>query len=222
MPATILIAEDDPRQAEIVRRYLRSAGYDPVVVGDGRAAIDTVRRNPPDLLVLDLMLPRVDGRDVCRVLRVDHDLPILMLTARSSADDRVAGLELGADDYLTKPYDPRELVARVRALLRRSTPRPPSDDVLRVGGLAVDRGGHTVSLDGADVPCTRGEFTVLAAMAAEPGRVFTRRQLLDRLSTLDRNATDRGIDMHVMNLRRKIGPAYLRTVHGVGYKLVAG
>jgi DNA-binding response OmpR family regulator len=225
--ARILIAEDDPRQAEIVRRYLQAAGFDSAVVGDGRAAIDAVRRRAPDLLVLDLMLPEIDGRDVCRVLRVDFDLPILMLTARASADDRVLGLELGADDYLTKPYDPRELVARVRSLLRRA-PRPQAgEDVLRVGALTVDPAGHAVRMDGADVPCTRGEFAVLAAMAAEPGRVFTRRQLAERISGLDRNATDRGIDMHMMNLRRKIEtnprrPAYLLTVHGIGYKLASG
>jgi DNA-binding response OmpR family regulator len=225
--ARILIAEDDPRQAEIVRRYLEAAGWDPEVVGDGRAAITAIRRRVPDLLVLDLLMPEIDGRDVCRVLRVDHDLPILMLTARSSADDRVLGLEVGADDYLTKPYDPRELVARVRALLRRATRRPAAETGLRVGALTVDPAGHTVRLDGAEVPCTRGEFAVLAALAAEPGRVFSRRQLAERISGLDRNATDRGIDMHVVNLRRKLErdprrPAYLLTVHGIGYKLTDG
>ena len=227
MPARILIAEDDPRQAEIVRRYLQAAGWDPVVVGDGRAAITAIRRRVPDLLVLDVLMPEIDGRDVCRVLRVDYDLPILMLTARSSADDRVLGLELGADDYLTKPYDPRELVARVRALLRRATPRPEAETLLRVGALTVDPAGHTVRIDGTDVPCTRGEFALLAVLAAEPGRVYTRRQLAERLSGLDRTATDRGIDMHVVNLRRKLErdprtPAYLLTVHGVGYKLTDG
>jgi DNA-binding response OmpR family regulator len=227
--ARILIAEDDPRQAEIIRRYLQAAGWDPVVVGDGRAAITAIRRRVPDLLVLDVLMPEIDGRDVCRVLRVDHDLPILMLTARSSTDDRVLGLELGADDYLTKPYDPRELVARVRALLRRAAQRPPAtaDTTLRVGALTVDPAGHVVRIDERDVSCTRGEFAVLAALAAEPGRVFTRRQLVDRISGLDRNATDRGIDMHVVNLRRKLecdprNPAYLLTVHGVGYKLTDG
>ncbi|MCO8274098.1 response regulator transcription factor [Actinoplanes sp. TRM 88003] len=227
MPATILIAEDDPRQAEIIRRYLQAAGWSPVVVADGRAAITAVRQRAPDLLVLDVQMPEIDGRDVCRVLRVDHDLPILMLTARTSADDRVLGFDLGADDYLTKPYDPRELVARVRALLRRATPRPAAGDGLRVGALTVDPAGHTVHRDRTEVPCTRGEFALLAALAAEPGRVFTRRQLADRISGLDRNATDRGIDMHVVNLRRKLEddprrPAYLLTVHGVGYKLVDG
>jgi len=227
VPARILIAEDDPRQAEIVRRYLQAAGWDPVVVGDGRAAITAIRRRVPDLLVLDVLMPEIDGRDVCRVLRVDYDLPILMLTARSSADDRVLGLELGADDYLTKPYDPRELVARVRALLRRATPRPEAETLLRVGALTVDPAGHTVRIDGTDVPCTRGEFALLAVLAAEPGRVYTRRQLAERLSGLDRTATDRGIDMHVVNLRRKLErdprtPAYLLTVHGVGYKLTDG
>jgi DNA-binding response OmpR family regulator len=225
--ARILIAEDDPRQAEIVRRYLQAAGWDPVVVGDGRAAITAIRRRVPDLLVLDVLMPEIDGRDVCRVLRVDYDLPILMLTARSSADDRVLGLELGADDYLTKPYDPRELVARVRALLRRAAPRPEAETLLRVGALTVDPAGHTVRIDGSDVPCTRGEFALLAVLAAEPGRVHTRRQLAERLSGLDRTATDRGIDMHVVNLRRKLErdprtPAYLLTVHGVGYKLTDG
>jgi DNA-binding response OmpR family regulator len=222
-----LIAEDDPRQAEIVRRYLEAAGWDPVVVGDGRAVITAVRQRVPDLLVLDLLMPEIDGRDVCRVLRVDHDLPILVLTALSSADDRVHGLEVGADDYLTKPYDPRELVARVRALLRRASRRPAAETGLTLGPLTVDTTGHTVTLGGAEVPCTRGEFAVLAALAAEPGRVFTRRQLVERISGLDRNATDRGIDMHVVNLRRKLErdprrPAYLLTVHGVGYKLIDG
>jgi DNA-binding response OmpR family regulator len=222
-----LIAEDDPRQAEIVRRYLEAAGWDPVVVGDGRAVIAAVRQRVPDLLVLDLLMPEIDGRDVCRVLRVDHDLPILVLTALSSTDDRVHGLEVGADDYLTKPYDPRELVARVRALLRRASRRPVAEAGLTLGPLTVDPTGHTVTLDGAEVPCTRGEFAVLAAMAAEPGRVFSRRQLVERISGLDRNATDRGIDMHVVNLRRKLErdprrPAYLLTVHGIGYKLIDG
>ncbi|WBB71912.1 response regulator transcription factor [Micromonospora sp. WMMD1128] len=227
MLARILIAEDDPRQAEIVRRYLQAAGWDPVVVADGRAAIAAVRRRVPDLVVLDVMMPEIDGRDVCRVLRVEYDVPILMLTARSGADDRVLGLEVGADDYLTKPYDPRELVARVRALLRRAARRPPREAGLRVGALTVDTAGHTVRMDDVDVPCTRRELAVLAVLAAEPGRVFTRPQLVERINGLDRNATDRGVDMHVMNLRRKLErdprrPAYLLTVHGVGYKLVDG
>lgn len=227
VPARILIAEDDPRQSEIVRRYLQAAGWDPVVVDDGRAAIAAVRKRVPDLLILDVMMPEVDGRDVCRVLRVDYDVPILMLTARSSADDRVLGLDVGADDYLTKPYDPRELVARVRAILRRAARRPAAKAGLRVGAITVDTAGHTVRLDDTKVPCTRGEFALLATLAAEPGRVFTRRQLVERISGLDRNATDRGIDMHVVNLRRKLErrprrPTYLLTVHGVGYKLVDG
>ncbi|SDS35661.1 response regulator transcription factor [Actinoplanes derwentensis] len=222
MPERILIAEDDPRQAEIVRRYLQAAGWDPVVVTDGRAAITAVRQRMPDLLVLDVLMPEIDGRDVCRVLRVDHDLPILMLTARSSADDRVQGLELGADDYLTKPYDPRELVARVRSLLRRAAARPPAETGLRVGALTVDTAGHTVKINDTTISCTRGEFAILAVLAAEPGRVFSRRQLVERISGLDRNATDRGIDMHVSNLRRKLDPGFLVTVHGVGYKLVDG
>ena len=228
MPIQILIAEDDPRQAEIVRRYLQSAGYDAVVVSDGRAAIDAVRRLSPDLLVLDLMLPAIDGLDVCRVLRVDHELPILVLTARSDQEDLLLGLDVGADDYLSKPYDPRELMARVRNLLRRALRTTVAPDrTLQVGALRVDPAGHTLHVAGQPVSCTRGEFALIATLAAAPDRVFTRRQLLDQIRHLDSGTTDRGIDMHISNLRRKIGddprrPVHLQTVHGVGYKLTAG
>jgi DNA-binding response OmpR family regulator len=165
---------------------------------------------------------------VCRVLRVDHDLPILVLTARSGQDDLLLGLDVGADDYLSKPYDPRELVARVRSLLRRA-PRTTAtgDRALRVGPLRVDPASHTVHVGGRPVACTRGEFALIATLAAAPDRVFTRRQLLEHIRHLDSGTTERGIDMHVSNLRRKIGddprrPAHLQTVHGVGYKLTDG
>ena len=228
MGAYVLVAEDDPKQAELVRRYLEHEGHAVAVVADGRAALDEVRRNPPDLLVLDVMMPRVDGLDVCRILRRDSELPVLMLTARSTEDDLLLGLDLGADDYLTKPYSPRELAARVRTLLRRTRPSArPADPVLRVGTLHVDPVRHEVRAAGRTVTCTPGEFQLLQVLAGEPGRVFTRDQLLRHLHGFDSYVTARTVDVHVMNLRRKIEPdpgrpVRLLTVYGVGYKLADG
>lgn len=225
MNARVLIAEDDPRQAQVLRLYLEREGYGTTVVHDGRAAVDAARRLRPDLLLLDVMMPGVDGLDVCRILRQESAVPILMLTARSSEDDLLLGLDLGADDYIGKPYSPRELMARVRTLLRRVERTARRDDVvLRVGDLMVDRARHEVRVDGRLVDCTAGEFTVLATMAAEPGRVFTRPQLLERTRGWDTAPTQRTIDMHIMNLRRKVErdprrPGRLLTVHGIGYKL---
>jgi len=226
--AYVLVAEDDPKQAELARRYLEHEGHAVVVVGDGRAALEEARRNPPDLLVLDLMMPKVDGLDVCRILRRESDLPVLMLTARAAEEDLLLGLDLGADDYLTKPYSPRELAARIRTLLRRTRqPARPADPVLRVGNLQVDPVRHEVRADGRPVTCTPGEFQLLEALVAEPGRAFTRDQLLRRLHGFDAYVTARTVDVHVMNLRRKIEPdpqhpVRLLTVYGVGYKLADG
>ena len=227
MAAHILVAEDDGKQAELIRRYLDHEGHTATLVRDGRAALDEARRRPPDLLVLDVMMPRVDGLDVCRILRRESDLPILMLTARSSEDDLLLGLDLGADDYLTKPYSPRELMARIRTLLRR-TQRSVADDrdqTLRVGPISVDPVRHEITRDGRLVDCTPGEFAILQALAAQPGRVFTRAQLLEQAHGFDRFTTDRTIDVHIMNLRKKIEPdprrpTFLLTVYGVGYKMV--
>jgi DNA-binding response OmpR family regulator len=228
MSAQILVAEDDVRQAQVLRMYLESEGHSTIVVHDGRAAIDAVRRLRPDLLLLDVMMPGVDGLDVCRILRQESAVPMLMLTARSGEDDLLLGLDLGADDYMTKPYSPRELMARVRTLLRRvERAAPAGEGVLRVGAITVDPVRHEVrDASGKLVTCTRGEFTVLATMAAEPGRVFTRKQLLDRTRGWDGAPTDRTVDMHVMNLRKKLEPdprrpIHLITVHGVGYKVTA-
>ncbi|WP_329125290.1 response regulator transcription factor [Streptomyces sp. NBC_01353] len=224
-----MVAEDDEKQAELVRRYLEREGHSVTVVGDGRAALDRVREREPDLLILDVMMPRTDGLDVVRVLRGEaRELPVLMLTARSTEDDLLLGLDLGADDYMTKPYSPRELMARVRTLLRRTgragTPAVDNGRVLSVGALRVDADRHEVTVDGTPVECTPGEFQVIAAMAAEPDRVFTRPRLLERLHGFDRYVSDRTVDMHIMNLRKKIEPeprtpARLLTVFGVGYKL---
>ena len=225
MCAHILVAEDDKRQAEIVRSYLAADRHDVTVTHDGRTALDEARRRRPDLLVLDVMMPGLDGLNVCRLLRQESSVPILMLTARSGEDDLLLGLDLGADDYLTKPYSPRELTARVRTLLRRfERAQRPTEAVLRVGPLAVDPARHEVDVDGRAVDCTPGEFAILAALAAQPDRVYSRSQLLECISRIERASTERAIDTHVLNLRRKIEanprrPALLVTVYGVGYKL---
>ncbi|MFF3393863.1 response regulator transcription factor [Streptomyces sp. NPDC002669] len=231
MCAHVIVAEDDEKQAELVRRYLEHEGHTVGVVGDGLAALAEVRHREPDLLVLDVMMPRADGLDVVRVLRAEHrEVPVLMLTARSTEDDLLLGLDLGADDYMTKPYSPRELMARVRTLLRRSrrgpagVAGPVADRVLRVGALAVDPDRHEVSVGDLAVECTPGEFRILAAMAAEPDRVFTRQRLLEELHGFDRYVSFRTVDVHIMNLRKKLEPAPRRpvrllTVFGVGYKL---
>ncbi|MFD7744459.1 response regulator transcription factor [Streptomyces sp. NPDC059698] len=225
-----MVAEDDGKQAELVRRYLEREGHTVRIVGDGRAALDAVRQREPDLLVLDVMMPRTDGLDVVRVLRAEgRELPVLMLTARSTEDDLLLGLDLGADDYMTKPYSPRELMARVRTLLRRArrspSPEPAAEDpVLRVGALVIDPERHEVSVEGGAVECTPGEFRILAALAAGPDRVFSRQRLLEELHGFDRYISARTVDVHVMNLRKKIEraprrPERLLTVFGVGYKL---
>ncbi|MEJ8635270.1 response regulator transcription factor [Streptomyces sp. NPDC006475] len=223
-----MVAEDDEKQAELVRRYLEREGHTVTLVRDGRAAVEEIRHRAPDLLVLDVMMPKTDGLDVLRILRAEtYELPVLMLTARSTEDDLLLGLDLGADDYMTKPYSPRELMARVRTLLRRTRPpaaREAAEPVLAVGTLVIDPHRHEVSVDGARVECTPGEFRILAAMAAEPGRVFTRQRLLEELHGYARYIGDRTVDVHIMNLRKKIEPAPRRparllTVFGVGYKL---
>jgi DNA-binding response OmpR family regulator len=222
----VLVAEDNEMQAEVVRRYLEQDGHSVVLVRDGRAAIDEVRRHPPDLVVLDVMMPVIDGHEVCRTLRRESDVLILMLTARSTEDDLLLGLEIGADDYLTKPYSPRELTARVRTLMRRAGRVPVANEevVLQAGDLVIDSGRREVRVAGVVVDCTPGEFAILTALAARPGRVLTRQQLLDHSSDIDRGATARTIDVHVRNLRKKIEddpsrPTRLLTVFGIGYKI---
>jgi DNA-binding response OmpR family regulator len=222
MPAQILIAEDDRKQAEILRRYLEREGHQTAVVHDGQAAIDEIRRRSLDLLLLDLMMPRRDGLDVCRVVRTERATPIVMLTARASEDDLLQGLDLGADDYITKPYSPRELMARVRAVLRRAA-RPPIEAVEQhhVGALTVDTARREVRVNAETIATTPAEFDILACLASSPGRPFTRQVLLQHASDL---GSGRTIDVHVLNLRRKIEPVptrprYLLTVYGVGYRL---
>ncbi|MDP9864791.1 DNA-binding response OmpR family regulator [Streptosporangium brasiliense] len=226
----MLVAEDDVKQAELVRRYLEREGHSVLVVHDGRAAIDEARGREPDLVVLDVMMPKADGLDVCRVIRAESDVPVLMLTARTTEDDLLIGLDLGADDYVTKPYSPRELMARVRTLLRRarrSRDTVDPEETLKVGDLLVDPARHLVSVAGSPVDCTPAEFRILETLAAQPERVFTRAQLLEEVHGFDRFITRRTIDVHMLNLRKKIEsdprrPTRILTVYGVGYKLTDG
>ncbi|MFI9433532.1 MULTISPECIES: response regulator transcription factor [Streptosporangium] len=230
MCAYVLVAEDDVKQAELVRRYLEREGHSVLVVHDGRAAIDEARGREPDLVVLDVMMPKADGLDVCRVIRAESDVPVLMLTARTTEDDLLIGLDLGADDYVTKPYSPRELMARVRTLLRRarrSRDTVDPEETLKVGDLLVDPARHLVSVAGSPVDCTPAEFRILETLAAQPERVFTRAQLLEEVHGFDRFITRRTIDVHMLNLRKKIEsdprrPTRILTVYGVGYKLTDG
>ena len=220
---TILIADDEPRIAEIAGDYLKRAGFGVVTARDGAEALARARDAHPDLIVLDLGLPKVDGLDVARQVRRDSDVPIIMLTARVEESDKLIGLELGADDYVTKPFSPRELVARIRAVMRRVEQRDRGGDTLRVGDLVLDVPKMKASLDGRTVDLTTTEFQLLAALARHPGRVFTRAQLLDAIRGVAVESFERAIDAHLNNLRRKIepdprNPRYVLTVYGIGYK----
>jgi DNA-binding response OmpR family regulator len=221
----ILVVEDDSRIAGLIRDYLERAGFAVLSAADGHAAVSTTRTERPDLVILDLGLPGLDGMDVTRTIRRESDVPIVMLTARTDEVDRVAGLELGADDYVPKPFSPRELVARVRAVLRRTEAATDRARILRAGELEIDLDRRRVLTGGRAVTgITPTEFDVLATLARQPGRVFTRGQILDAVHGISAEAYERTIDGHVKNLRRKLGerrgrPRLIETVHGVGYRL---
>jgi two-component system alkaline phosphatase synthesis response regulator PhoP len=222
MAQTVLVVDDEPRIATIAADYLRHAGYTVIVAGDGMQALELARSRRPDLVVLDLGLPRLDGLEVARRLRAETAVPIVMLTARVEESDRLLGLELGADDYVTKPFSPRELVARVKAVLRRTDQRG-ADGVLRLGDLTLDTSRLRVSRGEQAIDLTPTEFQLLAVLARHPGRVFTRAQLLDAVRGEAGESFDRAIDAHVKNIRRKLepdtrDPRYILTVYGVGYK----
>jgi DNA-binding response OmpR family regulator len=223
---TILVVDDDPRTIEIIRLRLENDGFAVLVATDGEEALEMARRECPDLIVLDVMLPRIDGLDICHILRVDgeSDVPIIMLTARAAEEDRLRGLETGADDYLTKPFSPRELSARVAAVLRRAAPadreRP---EIYRRGALTVDLPAVEARLDGELLPLTPTEFSLLATLIAEPERAFSRAHLLNRVFGYAYDGMERTIDVHVANLRKKLEPdparpCYVITVYGVGYR----
>jgi len=225
---TILVVEDEMKIAGLVRDYLEHAGFEVIVTGDGESAVASARGARPDLVVLDLGLPGRDGLDVTREIRRTSTVPIVMLTARGDETDRVAGLELGADDYVVKPFSPKELVARVRAVLRRTdTARAGGAEMVRVADVEVDVPRMRVTVAGRPVDLTATEFQLLMALIREPGRVFTRSQLLDAVHGVAFESYERAIDAHVKNIRKKIEPTpgkprYLLTVHGVGYRFADG
>jgi two-component system alkaline phosphatase synthesis response regulator PhoP len=223
MNGTILVVDDEPQITRLAQDYLVRDGFRVLVAGDGGAALTLARHEQPDLIVLDLTLPGTDGLEVCRTLRRWSDVPIVMLTARAEEADRLIGLELGADDYITKPFSPRELVARVRAVLRRARGDVRQPQVLRAGPLEIDLEGHSVRRDGEAIALTRSEFNLLAVLAQNPGTVFSREQLLERIHGVAYDGFDRSIDSHIKNLRRKLEvdplkPELLLTIYGIGYK----
>ena len=227
MSDLILIIEDEPKSAKLARDYLEKNGYRTRIAADGPAGLAAARRESPDLVVLDLLLPGMDGREVCRRLRADSAVPIIMLTALAEETDQIVGLELGADDYIVKPFSPAVLVARVRAMLRRSRGELDDGEVIRSGALEIDLVAHAVTLAGRPLRLTPTEFSLLAALARRPGQTLGREQLLDELHGPAGGLAgfDRSIDSHVKNLRRKLErepgrPPLIETVYGVGYRLV--
>jgi len=223
MNETVLVVDDEPKIVKQARDYLEKGGFRVVEAADGKTALARARHERPDLIVLDLNLPGMDGLDVCRALRRKSDVPIIMLTARVEETDRLIGLELGADDYITKPFSPRELVARVRAVLRRVRGGVRQPGLIRSGEMEIDLHGHSVTLAEETIHLTRTEFNLLATLAQHPGQTFTRAQLLDRLHGVAWDGFDRSVDAHIKNLRRKlepdpVEPRYVLTVYGIGYK----
>ena len=220
---TILVVDDEPKIVQLARDYLEHAGFTVASASDGREALASFRASAPDLLVLDLGLPLVDGLDVARAIRKTSNVPIVMLTGRGDEADRVAGLELGADDYVTKPFSPKELVARVRAVLRRAEVVATPTDIVRAGDVTLDIPRMSVHVKTKAIELTPTEFQLLATLARAPGRVFTRAQLLDAVHGVAFESYERAIDAHVKNIRRKLEPdprepRFLLTVHGVGYR----
>jgi DNA-binding response OmpR family regulator len=225
---TILIVDDEPTIVEVVELYLQREGFKVLTAADGAAALEVIRHQRPDLVVLDLMLPGISGLEITRQLRAEGTLPIIMLTARSEEIDRVVGLELGADDYVTKPFSPRELVARVKAVLRRAlppggTPERVATEAIAIGGLRLDPAARTVTLDGQPINLTAREFDLLLFFMRNPGRVFTREQLLDNVWGYTFASDMSTVTVHIRRLREKIerdptNPTFLQTVWGVGYK----
>ena len=224
-PRRILVVDDEPKIREVVAAYLRRDGFEVIEAGDGPAALAKFAAGPIDLVVLDIMMPGMDGIEVLQELRRRSDVAVIMLTARAEEMDRVIGLSVGADDYVTKPFSAKELIARVKAVLRRTATTPAGpDEVLRVPGLEIDPARHEVRRDGEAVDLTALEFELLAALAEAPGRVFTRSQLLEKVWGWDYYGDERVVDVHIRNLRKALGddagsPRFIVTVRGVGYKM---
>jgi two-component system, OmpR family, alkaline phosphatase synthesis response regulator PhoP len=221
MAKKILLVDDEPEILEICRDYLKASGYEVAMAKDGAQGLSLARREKPDLIVLDLMMPEMDGLDVCRAIRRESNVPIIMLTARVEEADKLIGLELGADDYMTKPFSPRELVARVKVVLRRAS-GDSTAEVIRVGKVSLDRAHYEVRVEKRVVPLTPTEFEIMATLMSQPGRIFSRHQLLNSAHGVAFESYERAIDSHIRNLRRKLEPDELIfTVHGVGYKFQA-
>jgi len=223
MTKTILVVDDEQRLVSVVKAYLEQEGYRVVTALNGREAIHVARQEKPDLIILDIMMPEMDGYEFLRLHRKERETPVIMLTARVADDEKVIGLELGADDYVTKPFKPRELVARVRAVLRRAGKTEPTKEILRVGPITLDRDSHTVKVQEQFIDLTPSEFDLLATLMSSPGRAFSRLDLLDRLQGIAYEGYERTIDVHIKNLRAKIeedprSPRYVETVYGVGYR----
>ncbi|MFC1861757.1 response regulator [Chloroflexota bacterium] len=224
MAKKILVVDDEKKIVDILKAYLERDGYQVSTAYDGRSALELARSNSPDLIILDLMLPEVSGWDVCRELRKESDVPVIMLTARDDTTDKIIGLELGADDYVTKPFDPKEVISRVRAVLRRSDVKPVSKSTLNVGEIMIDTNKRLVHRGDLNIELTPIEFDILRVMAENPGRVYSRMQLLDKVQGDAYEGYERTIDSHIKNLRKKLEldlehPRYIITVYGVGYKL---
>jgi len=221
MPKKILLVDDESEILEICRDYLKASGYDVVTARDGAQGLSVFRREKPDLIVLDLMLPEMDGLDLCRAVRRESNVPIIMLTARVEETDKLIGLELGADDYMTKPFSPRELVARVKVVLRRAS-GDSTVEVIRVGNVSLDRAQYEVQIGKRVVTLTPTEFEIMATLMSQPSRIFSRNQLLNAAHGVAFESYERAIDSHIRNLRHKLEPDELIfTVHGVGYKFEA-
>lgn len=223
MTQKILVVDDEAEIVRLVRAYLERAGFTVVTASEGRQALAAFRHERPNLVVLDLNLPGMDGLDVCRALRRDSDVPIIMLTARIEETDRLIGLELGADDYIVKPFSPREVVARVRTVLRRAEGTPVRSEVLSSAGVTLDLSQRAVSLNGQPLDLTTMEFDLLALLVRHPGQVFTRLQLLKQTQDTAYEGYERTIDVHIKNLRKKLGddsqePRFIETIRGVGYR----
>jgi len=223
MKKTILVVDDEPKITRLAQDYLEKSGFAVLTSGDGQQALAIIRQERPDLIVLDLMLPGLDGLDVCRAIRRESDVPIIMLTARAEEADQLIGLELGADDYITKPFSPRALVARVRALLRRAQGNLLQEETLKAGDLVLDLRRKQLSLKGKIIHLTRSEFLLLETLVKHPGQPLSREQLLESLHDVVYDGVDRSVDSHIKNLRRKIepdstAPIYIQTVYGFGYK----
>ena len=227
MPQTILIVDDERRMVSLLQSYLQQEGYHVVTAFNGSEALKAARAEPPDLVVLDIMMPEMNGYEFMREHRAERDTPIIMLTAKVEDEDKIIGLELGADDYVTKPFKPRELMARVRNVLRRAGKNEPKGQSLKVLDISLDRDTREVTVDGRSIDLTPSEFDLLAALMTSPGRVFSRLDLLDVIQGVRYEGYERTIDTHIKNLRAKIEndprkPRYIETVYGVGYRLNKG